>query len=682
MNPAETSIGPGNVAALALAWQAPISPDLRCAPVVANGIAYVTSSGGGGTPVTAFAFDLATGALKWKVDYAVPSAKDQAAACIGSPTVGGGLLFVTDYDGYLAALDAGTGATVWSTQLLMVSSGTGFGIFGAPTYSNGVLYVADRSARVTAFDAPTGQVLWRTVQVGQANEIDTSPAVADGLVVVGQFGNCFNGSCGGVYAFDQVTGALRWHAGNTGVPTTHSSIQHSSPTIAGHVIYVGTVDGSLDARDETNGQLLWTGAIGNGSSSTAAVSVTDGLVFMGGNDGRLYAFAIGCGSGGATCTPVWTATLGTRPIYGPPAVANGLVYVVADGIAANIAHVYAFAVHCASAGGTCSPLWNASLNYDLATLGGPALAAIVVDGMVLANGHSSSGPAALLAFRNPVHLVSLAVTPANSSLAKGLDGQFTATGTYSDSTTADLTASSTWSSSDAAVATINGSGLAHAVKRGTTNIRSTNGLVSGSTSLTVGPAQLVSLAVTPANSTLATGLDRQFTATGTYTDGSTGNLTASSTWSSSNAAVATINGFGLAHAVNPGTANITASNGSLNNGTGLTVTANDEPLTITNIGAVSFWSIAFAGVTFTDADPNGNLAQYSATIDWDDRSPPSAAGVYSNPFGGFASAGSHHYAQAGVYTITVTVKDIGGAVASRSTTVTVLRPPIFARPAR
>jgi hypothetical protein len=198
----------------------------------------------------------------------------------------------------------------------------------------------------------------------------------------------------------------------------------------------------------------------------------------------------------------------------------------------------------------------------------------------------------------------------------------------------------------------------------------------------VGPAQLVSLAVTPANSTLATGLDGQFTATGTYTDGSTGNLTASSTWSSSNATVATINGFGLAHAVNPGTANITASNGSLNNGTGLTVTANDEPLTITNIGAVSFWSIAFAGVTFTDADPNGNLAQYSATIDWDDRSPPSAAGVYRNPFGGFASAGSHHYAQAGVYTITVTVKDIGGAVASRSTTVTVLRPPIFARPAR
>ena len=46
-------------------------------------------------------------------------------------------------------------------------------------------------------------------------------------------------------------------------------------------------------------------------------------------------------------------------------------------------------------------------------------------------------------------------------------------------------------------------------------------------------AGLVSIAVTPANPSIALGTNQQFTATGTYTDGSTLNLTGSVTWSSS-----------------------------------------------------------------------------------------------------------------------------------------------------
>lgn len=48
-------------------------------------------------------------------------------------------------------------------------------------------------------------------------------------------------------------------------------------------------------------------------------------------------------------------------------------------------------------------------------------------------------------------LVSIAVTPDNPIIAVGAIQQFTATGTYSDNTTQDLTASVTWSSSDASV---------------------------------------------------------------------------------------------------------------------------------------------------------------------------------------------------------------------------------------
>ena len=44
---------------------------------------------------------------------------------------------------------------------------------------------------------------------------------------------------------------------------------------------------------------------------------------------------------------------------------------------------------------------------------------------------------------------------------------------------------------------------------------------------------LVSIAVTPANATNLVGATQQFTATGTYSDGSTQNITSQATWTSS-----------------------------------------------------------------------------------------------------------------------------------------------------
>ena len=79
----------------------------------------------------------------------------------------------------------------------------------------------------------------------------------------------------------------------------------------------------------------------------------------------------------------------------------------------------------------------------------------------------------------PATLVSLAVTPSNPSLAAGVSQQFTATGTYSNSSTQNLTGSVTWSSSATGVATINASGSATGVARGTTTVTAASGSVSG-----------------------------------------------------------------------------------------------------------------------------------------------------------------------------------------------------------
>ena len=94
-------------------------------------------------------------------------------------------------------------------------------------------------------------------------------------------------------------------------------------------------------------------------------------------------------------------------------------------------------------------------------------------------------------------LVSIAITPANPSIAVGGTQPFSATGTFSDGSIQQaLTV--TWSSTATPVATISSSGLATAVAVGATTITATSGSISGSTSLTItgGSGQPNVLAVT------------------------------------------------------------------------------------------------------------------------------------------------------------------------------------------
>jgi hypothetical protein len=173
----------------------------------------------------------------------------------------------------------------------------------------------------------------------------------------------------------------------------------------------------------------------------------------------------------------------------------------------------------------------------------------------------------------PAMLLSIQVTPPNPGVAKGFTEQLTATGVFSDNSTQNLTTQVTWSSAAPAVATISNTGLATTLILGSTTITATSGTVSGSTTLTVTNAQLVSIGVTPANASIAKGLTQQFTATGVYSDSSTQNLTAQVIWSSSAVGVATIGAnTGLATAVAPGPTTIKATSGAVSGSTPLTVT--------------------------------------------------------------------------------------------------------------
>ena len=81
---------------------------------------------------------------------------------------------------------------------------------------------------------------------------------------------------------------------------------------------------TISAPNVANLGVAWTATTGNGIDSSPAVA--NGVVYVGSKDGKLYAYAVGCASGGGTCTPLWTGATGSN-IYSSTAVSSGVVYV-------------------------------------------------------------------------------------------------------------------------------------------------------------------------------------------------------------------------------------------------------------------------------------------------------------------------------------------------------------------
>jgi uncharacterized protein YjdB len=221
---------------------------------------------------------------------------------------------------------------------------------------------------------------------------------------------------------------------------------------------------------------------------------------------------------------------------------------------------------------TSSAQWSSS-DSSIASITSAGVVTGSASGTVTITAQSTTfnSTATLTVSSAAANLVSIAISPAASSVPVHTTQQFTATGSYSDGSSADLTALVTWSSSSNATATISATGLVSAAAAGSTNISANFGGVSQSTSLTVTAPSMVSITVTPDGLTLAIGVNQPFVATATYSDGSTADLTSGVTWISSSTSVASINGSGLSTTLAAGSTTITATVGALSDTSSLTV---------------------------------------------------------------------------------------------------------------
>ncbi len=174
---------------------------------------------------------------------------------------------------------------------------------------------------------------------------------------------------------------------------------------------------------------------------------------------------------------------------------------------------------------------------------------------------------------SPSAMISVTVTPIAPSVAAGRTQQFAATATYGDGSTRDVTTASIWAASNNGAATINASsGLATSVAIGSSTMSASYKGLSGSGTLTVTAAVLDSMSLTPLAPVVAAGAAQQFFAIGTFSDGTTRNITAQSTFVSASPAVATIGAnSGVAAGIGAGTSLITASSGGRSASTTMTV---------------------------------------------------------------------------------------------------------------
>jgi len=222
---------------------------------------------------------------------------------------------------------------------------------------------------------------------------------------------------------------------------------------------------------------------------------------------------------------------------------------------------------------TLSVLWGSS-NGSIASIDDKGLVSSSAAGEVTISANWGSITQSTLLTVSTVKLVSITVNPANGRVAPHTSALFTAVGNFSDGSIANLRTVS-GKSSTPHFAPIRSSGLAHGKKAGTVTISATSSGVTGTATLVIGTGTLLSVIVSPVNPVVSSGSTQQFAAIGSFSDGTTQDITYNSHWSSSAANVATIANnpsvAGLATTTSPGSTTIGVNSKGTTNSTTLLV---------------------------------------------------------------------------------------------------------------
>ena len=224
-NAAATAITPANAGTLGPAWNwlVPASPNagrtnLFASPTVSNGVVYVGAEDG-----YFYAVSESTHQRVWSKFLGVLTETPgecggftfgiiSTATVANDPVTGLPTVYVFGPDGYLYALDAATGATVWRSQVdVPVPGSHDYYSWSSPLVANGKVYVGISAncgspsvpGGISSFDQGTGSQVanWTSVAPGQVGAtVWSSPGLADdGSVLVTTGNSCGTCNSTGLY---------------------------------------------------------------------------------------------------------------------------------------------------------------------------------------------------------------------------------------------------------------------------------------------------------------------------------------------------------------------------------------------------------------------------------------------------------------------------------------------------
>ena len=157
-------------------------------------------------------------------------------------------------------------------------------------------------------------------------------------------------------------------------------------------------------------------------------------------------------------------------------------------------------------------------------------------------------------------LQSIVINSPMTQIASGLTSSFLAKGIYSDGTEQNLSDQVVWGVSDSSIASINSeTGLLTALQPGTLSVIASKEGQTRSLNITVSPASLTGIAITPSNISLTKGSKKPVNVTANFSDNTKQDVTSQVNWVSSNDQIAIIedNSFAV-QALSEGSTKISA----------------------------------------------------------------------------------------------------------------------------
>lgn len=302
--------------------------------------------------------DAETGALVWEyrtrqAEVEEGNAPEDNSGIHGTPAVVDGRVFIGAYDGWMYALDAGSGELLWDRKL-------GGSIGASPAVHGDVVLIAVEypwpDGRIFALDAETGCVAYESRRIGDHPHSSTTVDIDRGLAFVGANNGSFTAwdlreerelwatATGGeikstaavvddlvyITSWDTRLHAFSIETGFRQFSFATDSLSMSSPSVHEGVAWFGSHDGYLYAIDadpeatyaDDQERLLWRTWLGDRILSSPTVVADSGVLLVGSNNGTLAALALEDGS------IVWSESLGSRVSSVP--VVTGRTVLVTD----------------------------------------------------------------------------------------------------------------------------------------------------------------------------------------------------------------------------------------------------------------------------------------------------------------------------------------------------------------